>query len=131
MLLSLDVVNCLAEYYVYACMDDSGVIVATVSLHGRLFTFTFLPLYACAPPFYVPPPGGFPVCFPCTEIFSVLPLLFDYCWVCCRGHRNCRTMLKEVNFYGFRDEYVVSGSDDGRVFFWDTHSARLLQTRVS
>ena len=34
-----------------------------------------------------------------------------------KGHRNVRT-VKEVNFYGQRDEFVTSGSDDGKVNFF-------------
>lgn len=33
------------------------------------------------------------------------------------GHTNIET-IKDVGFYGTRDEYVVSGSDGGRVFVW-------------
>ena len=43
-----------------------------------------------------------------------------------RGHRNCRTICKEASFYGLRDDYIVSGSDDGRIFFWEKKSGRLL-----
>ena len=32
------------------------------------------------------------------------------------GHRNCRTICKEATFYGMFDEYIISGSDDGRIF---------------
>ncbi|KAL9105919.1 MAG: hypothetical protein Q9227_008979 [Pyrenula ochraceoflavens] len=35
-----------------------------------------------------------------------------------RGHCNVKT-VKDVNFYGLDDEYVVSGSDFGHLFFWD------------
>ncbi|KAL4585077.1 hypothetical protein LXL04_009691 [Taraxacum kok-saghyz] len=34
-----------------------------------------------------------------------------------KGHRNCET-VKGVGFYGPRCEYVVSGSDCGRMFIW-------------
>lgn len=34
------------------------------------------------------------------------------------GHCNTRT-VKDVNYYGLDDEYVVSGSDDGHFFIWD------------
>ena len=30
------------------------------------------------------------------------------------------------NFYGMKDEYIVSGSDCGRIFFWEKKSGRLL-----
>lgn len=36
-----------------------------------------------------------------------------------KGHCNVRT-VKEVAWFGSQSEYVVSGSDDGRIFFWDT-----------
>ena len=48
-----------------------------------------------------------------------------------RGHRNCRTICKEANFYGMRDEYVLSGSDDGRFFVWEKNSGRVLGAKES
>ncbi|CCX14282.1 Similar to Uncharacterized WD repeat-containing protein C609.03; acc. no. O94527 [Pyronema omphalodes CBS 100304] len=42
-----------------------------------------------------------------------------------RGHVNLRT-VKDVNFFGPRDEYVVSGSDCGNLFIWDSHTTELL-----
>lgn len=41
-----------------------------------------------------------------------------------KGHRNARTMIKEANFWG--DEYVLSGSDCGRIFIWEKYSAELV-----
>lgn len=41
------------------------------------------------------------------------------------GHCNVRT-VKDVNFFGKNDEYVVSGSDCGHVFIWDRKSAQLV-----
>lgn len=41
------------------------------------------------------------------------------------GHINVDT-VKEVNFLGASDEYVISGSDDGNFFVWDTQSGKLL-----
>ncbi|KAJ3286613.1 DDB1- and CUL4-associated factor 6 [Borealophlyctis nickersoniae] len=35
------------------------------------------------------------------------------------GHRNERTVIKEAYFYGGRSEFILSGSDDGRIFIWD------------
>jgi DDB1- and CUL4-associated factor 6 len=35
-----------------------------------------------------------------------------------KGHCNTKT-VKDVNFYGLNDEYVVSGSDSGHFFIWD------------
>lgn len=42
-----------------------------------------------------------------------------------RGHCNVRT-VKDVNFFGLQDEYVVSGSDSGHVFIWDKKTQNLL-----
>jgi WD40 repeat protein len=39
------------------------------------------------------------------------------------GHCNVRT-VKEVNFYGPRNEYVISGSDDGNIFIWHKDEAK-------
>ncbi|OQV12587.1 DDB1- and CUL4-associated factor 8 [Hypsibius exemplaris] len=41
------------------------------------------------------------------------------------GHRNNQT-VKSVNFYGPRSEFVVSGSDCGKVLFWDHATARIV-----
>lgn len=41
------------------------------------------------------------------------------------GHCNVRT-VKDVNFFGQQDEYVVSGSDCGHLFIWDRKTAQLL-----
>lgn len=41
-----------------------------------------------------------------------------------RGHCNVET-VKDVNFLGPNDEFVVSGSDDGNWFIWETHTGRL------
>ncbi|KAJ5654739.1 hypothetical protein N7490_001742 [Penicillium lividum] len=42
-----------------------------------------------------------------------------------RGHCNIKT-VKDVNFFGLNDEYVVSGSDSGHVFMWDRKTANLV-----
>jgi DDB1- and CUL4-associated factor 6 len=42
-----------------------------------------------------------------------------------RGHCNVRT-VKDVNYFGLDDEYVVSGSDDGNLFIWDRKTSQLL-----
>ena len=42
-----------------------------------------------------------------------------------RGHCNSRT-VKDVNYYGLNDEYVVSGSDDGNFFIWDRKTSKIL-----
>ncbi|CUS09631.1 unnamed protein product [Tuber aestivum] len=41
------------------------------------------------------------------------------------GHANTLT-IKDVTFIGQRDEYVVSGSDDGNFFIWDARSAQIV-----
>ncbi|KAF2654565.1 WD40 repeat-like protein [Lophiostoma macrostomum CBS 122681] len=41
------------------------------------------------------------------------------------GHCNVRT-VKDVNFFGLDDEYVVSGSDSGHVFIWDRKTSQLV-----
>jgi len=41
------------------------------------------------------------------------------------GHCNVRT-VKDVNFFGQDDEYVVSGSDCGHLFIWDRKTTQLL-----
>ncbi|KAI8348017.1 WD40-repeat-containing domain protein [Choanephora cucurbitarum] len=42
------------------------------------------------------------------------------------GHLNVET-IKDVNFYGPRDEYVVSGSDGGYLFVWDKKTTKLVE----
>jgi nuclear receptor interaction protein len=42
-----------------------------------------------------------------------------------RGHCNVKT-VKDVNFFGLDDEYVVSGSDDGHLFIWDRKTTQLV-----
>ncbi len=42
-----------------------------------------------------------------------------------RGHCNVRT-VKDCNFFGLDDEYVVSGSDSGHLFIWDKKTTELL-----
>lgn len=42
-----------------------------------------------------------------------------------RGHCNIKT-VKDVNFFGLDDEYVVSGSDSGHVFIWDRKTSNLV-----
>lgn len=41
------------------------------------------------------------------------------------GHCNVKT-VKDANFLGLQDEYVVSGSDSGHVFIWDKKTSELL-----
>jgi len=40
------------------------------------------------------------------------------------GHRNAQT-VKQVNWFGPRSEYVVSGSDCGHIFIWERESGML------
>jgi nuclear receptor interaction protein len=42
-----------------------------------------------------------------------------------KGHCNVQT-VKDVNYFGPDDEYVVSGSDDGNVFIWDRRTSELV-----
>eukprot|EP01012_Entosiphon_sulcatum_P011329 TRINITY_DN16848_c0_g1_i2.p1 TRINITY_DN16848_c0_g1~~TRINITY_DN16848_c0_g1_i2.p1 ORF type:complete len:470 (+),score=69.40 TRINITY_DN16848_c0_g1_i2:320-1729(+) len=42
------------------------------------------------------------------------------------GHRNVET-VKEVTFYGVDSEYVMSGSDCGSIFLWDSRTGALLK----
>ena len=39
----------------------------------------------------------------------------------------CVCAVKGVNFFGLRSEYVVSGSDCGHVFLWDTDRQDIVQ----
>lgn len=43
-----------------------------------------------------------------------------------KGHRNCET-VKGVNFFGPKCEYVVSGSDCGRIFIWKKKTGKLVR----
>ncbi|KAL9173686.1 hypothetical protein ABFS82_02G004600 [Erythranthe guttata] len=43
-----------------------------------------------------------------------------------KGHRNCET-VKGVNFFGPKCEYVVSGSDCGRIFIWRKRGGDLVR----
>lgn len=43
-----------------------------------------------------------------------------------KGHRNCET-VKGVNFFGPKCEYVVSGSDCGRIFIWNKKGGELVR----
>ncbi|XP_065186433.1 WD and tetratricopeptide repeats protein 1-like [Sycon ciliatum] len=44
------------------------------------------------------------------------------------GHVNRLTDIKEANFLDRDSKYVVAGSDDGRVYIWETDSTRLVRT---
>ena len=36
-------------------------------------------------------------------------------------------MIKEATYFGLNDEYIVSGSDDGRIYFWLKSTGKLIQ----
>jgi nuclear receptor interaction protein len=42
-----------------------------------------------------------------------------------RGHCNVKT-VKDVNYFGLNDEYVVSGCDSGHIFIWDRKTSNLV-----
>ncbi|KAL2813614.1 hypothetical protein BDW59DRAFT_176687 [Aspergillus cavernicola] len=42
-----------------------------------------------------------------------------------RGHCNVKT-VKDANFFGLNDEYVVSGSDTGHLFIWERETCKLV-----
>jgi nuclear receptor interaction protein len=42
-----------------------------------------------------------------------------------KGHCNTKT-VKDVNYYGLNDEYVVSGSDCGHFFIWDRKTTKVV-----
>ncbi|ELR14816.1 WD domain, G-beta repeat-containing protein [Acanthamoeba castellanii str. Neff] len=43
-----------------------------------------------------------------------------------KGHLNVRT-IKEVNYFGPNDQYIISGSDDGHIFMWEKQTGKLVQ----
>jgi nuclear receptor interaction protein len=43
------------------------------------------------------------------------------------GHSNIHTDIKEAVFLGPNDEFVVSGSDDGNAFIWETSTGILVR----
>lgn len=42
------------------------------------------------------------------------------------GHLSKQTDIKEANFYGSRNQYVLSGSDDGHVYVWSATTSALV-----
>ena len=42
------------------------------------------------------------------------------------GHCNIKTDIKEANFFGADDEFIVAGSDDGNIYFWDEKSTNVI-----
>ena len=69
------------------------------------------------------------------EDISCIPLEPKTSWiqphVVYRGHRNCRTICKQTNFYGMNDEVVISGSDCGRIFFWEKKTGKICGVKES
>lgn len=54
--------------------------------------------------------------------FSSIPVHHPH--VCYQGHRNSRTFIKEAIFWG--KDYIMSGSDCGRIMVWEKKSAKLV-----
>jgi hypothetical protein len=46
------------------------------------------------------------------------------------GHINSATFLKSVHFFGPNDEYVVSGSDSGHLWMWESQSTIQKNPRI-
>lgn len=51
---------------------------------------------------------------------------YDYSKRFC-GHCNMNTDIKEANFFGANDEFIVSGSDDGALYIWDKSTTNLVK----
>lgn len=49
---------------------------------------------------------------------------------CVGGHVNHDTFLKTVSFFGPNDEYIVSGSDSGFLWIWDSRSGSLVPNQL-
>lgn len=43
------------------------------------------------------------------------------------GHCNTTTDIKEANFFGSNDQYIVAGSDDGSFFIWDRNTTNIIR----
>ena len=50
----------------------------------------------------------------------------DYKFRFC-GHSNAHTDIKEASYVGDRGEYIVAGSDDGNIFFWEKATGRIVR----
>lgn len=48
----------------------------------------------------------------------------DY-WLRFVGHCNITTDIKEANYFGSNNEYIVAGSDDGNFFIWDRKTTNI------
>ncbi|CAG0915304.1 unnamed protein product [Notodromas monacha] len=46
--------------------------------------------------------------------------LYRYC-----GHCNTTTDIKEANFFGGKDGFIVAGSDEGYIFIWDRKTTNI------
>ncbi|GBB88576.1 hypothetical protein RclHR1_15100003 [Rhizophagus clarus] len=46
------------------------------------------------------------------------------------GHLNSRTMIKEAYFFGAKSEYILSGSDDRRIFIWDKLTGKIVNSFI-
>lgn len=44
------------------------------------------------------------------------------------GHISTETDIKEARFYGSNNQVVLSGSDDGNVYMWETRTGKMLTT---
>lgn len=51
---------------------------------------------------------------------------YDYTKRFC-GHCNMNTDIKEANFFGSNDEFIVGGSDDGAFYIWDKHTTNIVK----
>jgi WD40 repeat protein len=58
------------------------------------------------------------ICYLSRSLFGVIQEF--------NGHRNCDT-VKQVNYYGLRSEFVVSGSDCGNIFIWSAKSGKVVR----
>ncbi|PKK67249.1 WD40 repeat-like protein [Rhizophagus irregularis] len=46
------------------------------------------------------------------------------------GHLNSRTMIKEAYFFGAKSEYILSGSDDRRIFIWNKLTGKIVNSFI-
>ncbi|KAG9292705.1 hypothetical protein G9A89_008293 [Geosiphon pyriformis] len=46
------------------------------------------------------------------------------------GHLNEKTMIKEANFFGGNSQYIMTGSDDRRIFIWDKSNGRIVNILI-
>ena len=51
---------------------------------------------------------------------------FDFIRRYC-GHCNMNTDIKEANFFGCKDEFIVGGSDDGAFYIWDKYTTNIVK----